>query len=113
MCAGCATPAPVASGAPAVVAAASPSPAQDELLAFVVGASPGQSGIVQDPLHGRVRVRVDREYYSAEGLNCRRFNIEPLDARSAKTIETRAACREGGGWRLTAIGSTGAISGAP
>jgi hypothetical protein len=108
VCAGCASVMPVGTGAPAT-AAVPPSPPEDELLAFVVAASTGQSGVVQDPLRGRVRVHVDREYYSAEGIICRRFNVQPLTAQSAKTIETRAACQEPGGWRLTAIGSTGAI----
>jgi hypothetical protein len=78
-------------------------------LEFVANAAPGQSRIFADPVAGTVRVTAGQEYYSAAALLCRHFIVAPLGGEATRATETRAVCREGSGWQLDPIGTTGAV----
>jgi hypothetical protein len=84
-----------------------PSASSDDILSFVASAAPGQSGSVSDARRGRLHVILEREYYSAAGIVCRRFTVAPVSAKTGNEIETRVACQEPGGWRLDTIASKG------
>jgi hypothetical protein len=99
-----------ASAPPAPPEALQERPEPHGLLAFVARASPGQSRIFEDAAKGAVRVRMGRQYYSADGVVCRHFTLAPLAPSAANESETRAVCREARGWRLDPIGSTGALA---
>ena len=79
-----------------------PASASSPVLGFVSRAMPGEASIVEDPAYGRTRVTILREYFSADGIICRRFALTPA-AAIAQEPQTRIACRENGGWRLSAI----------
>jgi hypothetical protein len=90
---------PAASEATPQPAAARPMvPPADPLLAFVVAASPGQMTTLDEPGRGPVMVRLEREYYSADGISCRRFTV-----MRGSDIETRVACRGAAGWQLDPV----------
>jgi hypothetical protein len=119
---GCTLLHPAASTAPGaaapVVAAPVPASAEESrqmpgVLAFVVNAAPGQSRTFDDPGAGTVRVTAGRQYYSAAALLCRHFIVAPLVGDGARATETRAVCREGGGWQLDPVGTTGAVRFSP
>jgi hypothetical protein len=115
---GCTLLHPAASTAPGdaapAVAAPVSAPAEESrqppgLLEFVANAAPGQSRIFDDPVAGTVRVTAGQEYYSAAALLCRHFIVAPLGGEATRATETRAVCREGNGWQLDPIGTTGAV----
>jgi hypothetical protein len=76
---------------------AAPRPS-DPLLAFVAAASPGQSTSLEDPARGRIEVRLEREYDSADGVLCRRFTVV-----RGQDIATRVACLTPEGWQLDPV----------
>ena len=99
-------PPPAAAPAPAAV---EPSREPAGLLDFVATAPSGQSRTFEDPALGAVRVTAGRQYYSAAAVFCRHFLEARLAGEAARATETRAVCRQEGGWRLDPIGTTGAV----
>ena len=87
-----------------------PQPPESEIARFVAGASPGQSATVRDPQRGQVRVRLEREYFSAAGVACRRFSLFPAAGQIGINGATGAACREADGWELDPVTSEGTIA---
>jgi 17 kDa common-antigen outer membrane protein len=80
-------------------AAARPAPRpSDPVLAFVAAASAGQSTSLDDPTRGRIEVRLEREYDSADGVLCRRFTL-----MRRQDIKTGVACRTPEGWQLDPV----------
>jgi hypothetical protein len=78
-----------------------PAPVLSPLLAAVASARIGASRTVADPQFGTVRVTLDREYYSAAGVICRRFTLGELGSTGAAA--TRVACQETTGWSLVPL----------
>ena len=100
-CARLGLPSPIGAAEPAPTPrpAAQPAPPpSDPLLYFVTRAAPGQATFLDDPLRGRIEIRLEREYYSADAVVCRRFTVTVR-----QDIQTRVACRQPDGWQLDAI----------
>ena len=60
---------------------------QSAIVAWIVGQEPGSRTVIDAPeFGGAVTVKVDRDYYSAAGLHCKRvqvFNGTPLGEPAA------------------------------
>jgi hypothetical protein len=79
---------------PAPVTASQPQPPADPVLAFVSGATVGQSGVVNDPAGGGSEtVVVNTEYNAASGEICKTYGT------TGSTGQVRhLACGIGAGW---------------
>ena len=70
----------------------------DPVLAFVSTAAPGQATRLEEPGRGPVEIRLEREYFSADAIVCRRFTLF-----RGPDIQTRVACRSAAGWQLDPV----------
>lgn len=77
--------------------------ATDQLLRFVAKAGIGESAIVPNPAGSRLRVTVEKEYFSAAGFVCRRFSVAPAASLAGGGAKIRVACAEPDGWRLDPV----------
>lgn len=91
---------PVTTAAPAP-ASAQPRQQASAVVAFVSTARPGQQGYVNDAAFGvSALVTFEREYYSASGQICRRFNVR---ASQQSPTESLVMCQEKNGWSVVRL----------
>jgi hypothetical protein len=75
-------------------------PAPDNpVLAFVISAQAGQSGVMTDPQIGQLRVTFIEEYAAASGEVCRRYSVETAQEET----KVGAACYNGVSWELAPL----------
>lgn len=105
--AGCArsggeAPRAAAIASPSVQSAPVAAPPPSGVMSFVASASMGTSAVVVDPYFGgEVVARLDGEYMSASGRQCRRFTVIPRPAGG--TGQIFHACMVEGAWTLAGV----------